>query len=106
MKLRDPGKIKEALNDLDFPAAKEEIVRHARSRGARRDVDQALSALPPADYANIREVLRSVPLDPDPDLSESERAERHRQAKHKNRLSEHEIPIRPSPVEEELRRRR
>jgi hypothetical protein len=104
MKLHDTGKIKEALNDLDFPASKEEIVEHARSRGVRRDADQALSALPPAEYANLQEVLRSVPLDPAPDRSETERAEQRRHGK--SGLAEHERAGRVPPVQDELRRRR
>ncbi|REE94852.1 DUF2795 domain-containing protein [Thermomonospora umbrina] len=88
MKLRDTGQIKELLNDLDFPADKEEIVEHARHRGAPRDADKALSALPPADYDNLQEVLRSVPLDPAPDRSETER--RWQRRRHTSGLAEYE----------------
>ncbi|ACY97570.1 MULTISPECIES: DUF2795 domain-containing protein [Thermomonospora] len=103
MKLHDTGGIKSALNDLDFPAAKEQIVEHARRRGVGRDADQALSALPRGEYASLREVLRSVPLDPAPGRSETERTAQRRRAK--PGLAEHERPARPSPIEDELRRR-
>ena len=48
------------LNDLDYPAAKEDIVRHAESRGASEDVLRALRALPLGDYASRSELARSV----------------------------------------------
>ena len=50
----------EPLNDLDYPAAKEHIVRHAESRGASDDVLRALRALPLGDYASRDELARSV----------------------------------------------
>jgi hypothetical protein len=49
-----------ALNDLDYPAAKEDIVRHAEARGASEDVLRALRALPLGDYASREELARSV----------------------------------------------
>jgi hypothetical protein len=48
------------LNDLDYPAAKEDVVRHAESRGAPEEVLRALRALPLGDYASREELTRSV----------------------------------------------
>ncbi len=48
------------LNDLDYPAAKEDVVRHAESRGASDGVLRALRALPLGDYASREELARSV----------------------------------------------
>jgi hypothetical protein len=50
----------EPLNDLDYPAAKEDVVRHAESRGASEDVLRALRALPLGDYAGPEELGRSL----------------------------------------------
>ena len=50
----------EPLNDLDYPAAKEDVVRHAESRGASEDVLRVLRALPLGDYASRAELTRSV----------------------------------------------
>ena len=50
----------EPLNDLDYPAAKEGVVRHAESRGASADVLRTLRALPLGDYASRDELARSV----------------------------------------------
>ena len=48
------------LNDLDYPASKEDIVRHAESRNASEDVLRALRALPLGEYASREELARSV----------------------------------------------
>jgi hypothetical protein len=48
------------LTDLDYPAAKEDVVRHAESRGASEEVLRALRALPLGDYASREELARSV----------------------------------------------
>ncbi len=48
------------LDDLDYPASKEDVVRHAESRGASEDVLRVLRALPLGDYASRAELTRSV----------------------------------------------
>ena len=50
----------EPLNDLDYPAAKQDVVRHAEERGASVEVLRALRALPLGDYASREELARSV----------------------------------------------
>jgi hypothetical protein len=50
----------EALDDLDYPAAKEDVVRHAEGRGAPDEVLRTLRALPLGDYASRAELARSV----------------------------------------------
>ena len=50
----------EPLNDLDYPAAKEDIVRHAESRRASDAVLRAVRALPLGDYASREELRRSL----------------------------------------------
>ncbi|NHC46788.1 DUF2795 domain-containing protein [Motilibacter aurantiacus] len=53
--------IKAALNDVDFPAGKDDIVRHAEQAGATQEVLASLRTLPLADYRSLDEVLRSTP---------------------------------------------
>ena len=55
--------VQEALQDLDFPATKEEIVRYAEGYGDRTAV-RLVRALPLATYRNISEIRSSVPLKP------------------------------------------
>ena len=48
------------LNDLDYPASKEDVVRHAESRGAPEGVLRVVRALPLGDYASRAELTRSL----------------------------------------------
>ena len=50
----------EPLNDLDYPASKEDIVRHAESGGASEAVLRVVRALPLGDYASRAELTRSL----------------------------------------------
>ncbi|HEX2047037.1 MAG TPA: DUF2795 domain-containing protein [Acidimicrobiales bacterium] len=50
----------EPLNDLDYPASKEDVVRHAESRGASEQVLRVVRALPLGDYASRAELTRSL----------------------------------------------
>ncbi|GLY49883.1 DUF2795 domain-containing protein [Lentzea sp. NBRC 102530] len=85
-------KIVDALNDVDFPAGKEQLVEHAENKEAGEDVLRALRGLPPADYENENEVVRSVRIDPAEGRPESERAVQAREArKHHTHLAEHEV---------------
>nr|WP_231127212.1 DUF2795 domain-containing protein [Motilibacter aurantiacus] len=49
------------MNDVDFPAGKDDIVRHAEQAGATQEVLASLRTLPLADYRSLDEVLRSTP---------------------------------------------
>ncbi|WP_019632078.1 DUF2795 domain-containing protein [Actinomadura atramentaria] len=101
MRLHDAGQIKGVLDDMDFPAAKDDLVAHARERGADEPQLKALRALPLGDYDNLAEVLRSVPVDPAPDRSGTVRAEQERFHRHPD-LAEHERMAEPGPIEREL----
>jgi hypothetical protein len=48
------------LNDLDYPASKQDVVRHAELRGASEEVLRPLRALPLGDYASRAELTRSL----------------------------------------------
>ena len=50
----------EPLDDLDYPASKQDVVRHAELRGASEGVLRALRALPLGDYASRAELTRSL----------------------------------------------
>ena len=82
--------VAEALNDLDFPASKQEIVDHAETRNAEHDVVRLLRGLPVETYRNISEVRSSVPLDPaeDDGVTAAQRAQQAR-LPHGNRVAEH-----------------
>ncbi|MFF2202263.1 DUF2795 domain-containing protein [Streptomyces sp. NPDC058145] len=67
----------ETLQDVDFPAGKEELVQAAENAAAPDEVVKALRAIPPDEYGNRDEVARSARVDPasDLDLSAAQRAE-------------------------------
>jgi len=103
VRIQNLDDIRSVLGDLGFPASKEQIVEHAHDRtGKRSDASRALAAMPPGDYANLTQVLRSVPSQPSPELSETQRMYQHRHHKHAD-LAENMRETRLPPVEEELR---
>jgi hypothetical protein len=56
--------VKKYLKTVDFPADKDTIAYEAQQLGAPEDVIKALKAMPPVDYANKDEVLRSAHTEP------------------------------------------
>ncbi|HEX3488343.1 MAG TPA: DUF2795 domain-containing protein [Streptosporangiaceae bacterium] len=94
-----------ALRGVDFPAAKEDLIRAAQAAGASTGVIKALRAIPPVEYANREEVARSVPADPAADraVSPARRAEQARVGG-KPGLSERLREVPKPPIEEELDR--
>jgi hypothetical protein len=104
MRYASPGEVKRALKNADFPATKQELIQAAEAAGAPDHVIAALRAIPPEQYANRAEVLRSVPADPAADLSPAQRAEQRRETRHRShpqRLSEHEREVPKPPLEED-----
>ncbi len=61
------AEVQSLLEDLDFPADKEAIVKHAVERGGAPDsaAVRALRAMPLATYRNMSEIRSSVDLRPD-----------------------------------------
>ncbi len=58
----DPDAVKTALNDVDWPASKEQLVEHVESRGATPETIRGIRSLPLGDYDNIKQVMQSLPL--------------------------------------------
>ncbi|HEX7744398.1 MAG TPA: DUF2795 domain-containing protein [Micromonosporaceae bacterium] len=85
--------VAEALNNLDFPATKDDIVEHARQRGAPEPVQRLLRGLPWETYANMSEIRRAAPPDPAVDdglgASELARKRRGRHHPHGRRIAEY-----------------
>ncbi|MFB4297394.1 DUF2795 domain-containing protein [Actinomadura sp. NTSP31] len=102
MKIADTRQIEELLGDLAFPASKERIVEHAHARRPLTEAERALSSLPLGTYGSAAEVLRSLPIDPDPGRTPAEQAYRQR---HHNKpgLAEHMRDTERPPVQDELR---
>lgn len=94
-----------ALDQVDFPADKDELMRAASQAGASGEVGVALRGIPPETYANREEVARSVRVDPDSDLDRTpgQRAEQARQGGRPGQ-SQHLREAPKPPVDEELDR--
>jgi hypothetical protein len=70
----DADRLRRALNQADFPAGKDDLVRCAKDAQADNDTVRALESIPPVEYSNFTEVLRSAPVDQD--RTEADRAAR------------------------------
>jgi hypothetical protein len=57
------AQLRKAIATVDYPMDKDDLVRHAEQANAAEDVQKALRSLPPVDYRNFDEVLRSVKAD-------------------------------------------
>ena len=55
-----------ALDDVDYPASKDDLIAAAERSGAGGAVLHALRAIPLADYASRDDIVKSVPLASDP----------------------------------------
>ncbi len=66
------------LGDVDYPADKDELIDGAERAGAPEAVVRSLRAIPPVEYRNRAEVVRSVPVDPGAGRSASRAAEQAR----------------------------
>jgi hypothetical protein len=76
------------LTSMDFPAGKEKIIQGAQEAGAPPEVLRALRALPPVDYGNTNEVVRSAATDVAPEVTPADLAARARDRKHQ-RVAQH-----------------
>jgi hypothetical protein len=70
------------LNAVDFPAGRDDILRQAHREDAPPEVLAALRALPPVDYRDMDEVLRSARGTAGPEPDAAQRAARNRDRRH------------------------
>jgi Protein of unknown function (DUF2795) len=73
-----PEQVLRYLVDVDYPAGKEVLVAAAARAGAPEAVVRGLRAIPPVEYRNRAEMVRSVPVDPGAGRSASRAAEQAR----------------------------
>lgn len=88
-----------ALNDMDFPAGKDDIVAHATRHTDRAEVVRLLRELPLGTYDNLVQVRRSVRVDPAADEGQttSQKVDQVR-SHHSRRIAEH-LRDRDQPTE-------
>jgi hypothetical protein len=73
-----PDQVVRYLDDVDYPAGKDVLVAAAERAGAPEAVIRSLRAVPPVEYRNRAEVMRSVPVDPGAGRSAGRAAEQAR----------------------------
>jgi hypothetical protein len=62
------------LGDVDHPADKDAMLAAAERQGASPEVLKAIRAVPPVEYRNADELVRSLQLDPGPHDEPGEQA--------------------------------
>jgi hypothetical protein len=53
-----PIEVQKALKNMDYPAKKEDLVKHAKSRNASDEVMQDINELPDKEYKNATDVSK------------------------------------------------
>ncbi|TDC90373.1 DUF2795 domain-containing protein [Saccharopolyspora aridisoli] len=67
MTKRDEMRVDKALQGLEFPADREQLVDFATDREADAETLTALRSIPARQYANKDEVIEAVPQEPEGD---------------------------------------
>lgn len=55
-----PANIAHYLSGIDFPATREDLLRHARSHDADDEVLEVLDHMPNRDYGSMADVMKGV----------------------------------------------
>ncbi len=61
----DKRRVRKAIEGLQYPASKQDVVAYAEERGSAGRTSDALRALPDGTYHNAEEVAESVPQEPE-----------------------------------------
>jgi hypothetical protein len=56
----NPIQVQKFLSGMDYPANKEELVDHAKSKGADENIMQTLEQLPEEDYETPADVSKAI----------------------------------------------
>lgn len=56
----NPIQMQKSLKGMDYPASKEELVKHAEQQGADEDVRAVLAQLPDRQYETPADVSKAV----------------------------------------------
>lgn len=65
MTTRDDLRAEKALQGLEFPAAKADVIEYARERGATPKTLEALESVPGGTYASKDALVDAVPQEPE-----------------------------------------
>ncbi|MQA13599.1 MAG: DUF2795 domain-containing protein [Pseudonocardiaceae bacterium] len=62
---RDELRVRKALQGMDFPADRDQLLDYATDRSAGQRTVEALRALPAGSYGSVDEVEQAVPQSPE-----------------------------------------
>lgn len=99
----DRSRLKAALDDVDYPATKEQLLARAESNKADEDTIKALRSVQNVSYGNFGDVAGAIPMAPGAEYgqSDSDKAQQDRQST-KDGLAETMTETPDNPIVEEL----
>lgn len=99
----DRTRLKEALDGVDFPATKEQLLARAESNNADEGTIKALRTVQDVSYHTFADVAGAVPMAPGAEYgqSDSDKAQQNRQST-KDGLAETMTETPDNPIVEEL----
>jgi hypothetical protein len=56
----NPRDVEKSLKGIDFPAKKEDLVKHAQQHGADQEVVQTIKKLPEEEFHNAADVTKAI----------------------------------------------
>lgn len=60
MSILNPLEIQQELQELDYPASKQDLIKHAEEKGAGERVRSLLERLPEQEYKTINEISQAI----------------------------------------------
>jgi hypothetical protein len=60
MAFANPVEVEKSLKGIDFPAKREDLVKHAQQRGANREVIETIENLPEEEFRNAADVAKAI----------------------------------------------
>lgn len=99
-----PEQVRAALDGLNYPASKDDVVAHVTRQETDESVLRLLRALPVAIYDNRGDVMAAVPFDQGAVGEGQDTEDRMNERRHHTHsgLAEHEKQVPQSPIEEGL----
>jgi hypothetical protein len=56
----NPVEVEKSLKGIDFPAKKEDLVKHAQQHGANQEVLETIKNLPVDEFHNAADVAKAI----------------------------------------------
>jgi hypothetical protein len=56
----NPVEVEKSLKGIDFPAKKEDLVKHAQQHGANQEVLETIKDLPKEEFHNAADVAKAI----------------------------------------------